>query len=901
MVQKELFINAVNLIDVDGRKNIPTVLLYKSDKEILIGALAIEDSEERHQLLNEDFKVDLGNCKPGSSSETKRRFLTASGKQQSADVLTSHFINKLLRNVDGWFSNNGYGKAEGILLAEPLSMQEDVTSDVWLQNYREWLRRILHGKFEKIDFLPEPFAVFQYYRYGVRHPILAGQGKQCALVIDFGGGTFDTCIVETTIQGDISMSLKHSRPLAAASQPVGGFFFNRIITEELFRKLLGKDLSSKFKKSLDAYKSWRKGQIDNLDILGADVRNFINHFHSTAHKIEEPKIALCKSIISWNLDAKLDVTFPISLPENPFVAEPRYVNFNLSGMELREIFVKKIWEQHLKNILGNALRRGQEELEGQKISVVLLSGGSANIRWLVPLLKRDFSSVLGNAQILELQDDYQQVVAKGLAVECARRYYNKESGSEFCSVTYNRLCLLLNSDEYGCEAQIYKPQFVGLPSSDIRGVLLPSASILRDYIDKDISWKVRLDRPPHRKLDYYFLRSSFNHEDSENVHNLIDHTVYSPSNCRFDSSIQIEMRIKQDGTCMPKFIYKSGEIAVSGKPFVLDMTYGQNWEPAKAYIGFDFGTSNTSVSYVNEEAIQVFQTRANDKIWKGLNTAVHELPFPISLPLANYLGEVDSDKLVRRSLEFIESALTIAAYCSYMEFCTKKKGAKTKIFKGFTQRSAGPLWNFLKECLNHYRNDSIISSSFMDLLRGDQMNRIDDTITRLAEFKHEKRAGNTIDHIGTVQFLTMACHKAFSENIFGFFELVQKEKFEKAYSGNFRHAIGNQPFYIISKYKGLQTFSKEEPFIFNKKNKIAISLQPLMFWDFCESHPDIEHCFFYDKKLKEGGFSFKASGYPCTCEVTTTNKYAIIAEQLEAMMIEDILIEPYEGIELNVE
>jgi len=901
-MQKELFINAVNLIDVDGRKNIPTVLFYKSEKEIVIGAPAIELSEESHQLLNEDFKVDLGNCKPGSSAESKRRFLTASGKQQSADVLTYNFINKLLRNVDDWFSNNGYGKAEGIMLAEPLSMQEDVTSDVWLTNYREWLKRILHGKFEMIDFLPEPFAVFQYYRYGVRHPILAGQGKQCALVIDFGGGTFDTCIVETTMQGDISKSQKHSRPLAAASQPVGGFYFNRIITEELFRKLLkDKNLSSKFKKAIDAYRSWRKGQIDNLDILGDDVRNFINHFHQAAHKIEEPKIALCKSIISWNLDARLDVTFPISLPENPFVAEPRYANLNLSGMELREIFVKRVWDQQLKNILGSALRRGQQELEGQKISVVLLSGGSANIRWLVPLLRRDFSSELGNAQILELQDDYQQVVAKGLAVECARRYYNKEGGSEFCSVTYNRLCLLLNPDEHGCEAQIYKPQLAGLPSSDIRGVLLPSASIIRDYIDKDISWKVRLDRPPRRKLDYYFLRSSFNHEDLENVHNLIDHTVYSPSNCRFDSFIQLEMRIKQDGTCTPKFIYKAGETGISGRPFVLDMTYGQNLEPAKAYIGFDFGTSNTSVSYVSEEAIQVFQTRASDKMWKGLNMAVHDLPFPISLPLANYLGEIDNDKLVRRSLDFIESALTIAAYSAYIEFCTRINGAKTKIFRGLTQRSAGPLWKLLKECLNHLKKDSIISSSFIDLLSGEQMKRIDETITRLAEFKHEKRAGNTIDHVGTVQLLAMACHKAFTENIFGFFELVQKEKFGRTYSGNFRHAVGNQPFYMISKYKGLHTFSKDEPFIIHKKSKIALSLQPLMFWDVCELHPDIEHCFIYDKQQKDGSFSFKASGYPCTCDVTSTNKYSAIAEQLEAMMIEDVLLEPYQDIELNVE
>jgi len=58
------------------------------------------------------------------------------------------------------------------------------------EKLRNSLRRILTGKFALVDFMPEPFAVFQYYRYGVRHPLVAEKRKHIALVVGFGGGTF---------------------------------------------------------------------------------------------------------------------------------------------------------------------------------------------------------------------------------------------------------------------------------------------------------------------------------------------------------------------------------------------------------------------------------------------------------------------------------------------------------------------------------------------------------------------------------------------------------------------------------------------------------------------------------------------------------------------------------------
>src|SRR5437762_8666076 len=94
-----------------------------------------------------------------------------------------------------------------ILVAEPLAMQDELVDENWVANYRTNIRRILEGKgFENVDFLPEPFAVYQYYRYGEKHPLVAERKKHHALVIDFGGGTFDVCVIATTKEGDINIS-----------------------------------------------------------------------------------------------------------------------------------------------------------------------------------------------------------------------------------------------------------------------------------------------------------------------------------------------------------------------------------------------------------------------------------------------------------------------------------------------------------------------------------------------------------------------------------------------------------------------------------------------------------------------------------------------------------------------
>lgn len=904
-MKKDLSIHAIRVVEVDDSKNIPSVVSYANNAQPLIGSAAIRLARSRRELI-EDFKIDLGtiDAATGTSSQPKRGFRTPGGERKSALGVTSDFFREVLKSVNAWLASHDVDKGTSILLAEPLAIQAQPD---WLSNYRQNIKRILdrkmvgeefaHIDLKDIDFLPEPFAVFQYYRYGYRHPLLAERTKQHALVIDFGGGTFDVCIIETTKEGDISKSGKNSKPLAASSEPVGGFFFNRAIVAELYRKnLITKSDSGKFNKAMDAYKKWRNNELD-LGTAGEEYRNFIDNFHRSSYAIEDTKLSLCKNIANWDLEAPLTLPITVSLPKNPFSASEDAVTVRMTAAELRDIFVRAVWDQRLKLSISLALQRGRQELRGASISVVLLSGGSANIGWLAQLLKRDFGVQLADAEVLHLPD-FQEVVAKGLAVECARRFYVEDG--DFSSVTYNTLCLILDVSDSGPEVRPFRARTPGLPAvQEIPGVLLPSASFLREYIDKPMRWRVDTGRVP-RKLGYYFLKSSFDPEDLPNLQNVEERTIFAPADCAFDSNLSIELTVKQDSTAIPRFVFKSGRddseaTAKTGKPFYLDMTYGQSIRGSKAYIGFDFGTSNSSVSFVDAASIKMYQRRSTENTWLELSDLSAVLPHPLATPLASYLSESGSEELLKRGREYIESALAMAAFVTYIEFCTKKGRRSTALFKGFTQRSAGPLWKLLRDCLDQLRGEATISAAYKELFDGEIYETVNEAVTFVSQEKHDKVSGSTVDLVRPIQILANVSHKIFSKALFGSFEQIKRQRYAAtpSFQGLFRVMAGSPPFVRALEYEGKEAFPEQVPFLLFPAEGTAIPLDPLIFWDHCQKHPDLDgHCFIYDIYDRDrAAFSYKAVAYKCSCLVSPDGAYDGLAKRLIDMRIEDRHIE----------
>ncbi len=63
---------------------------------------------------------------------------------------------------------------------------------------------------------------------------------------------------------------------------------------------------------------------------------------------------------------------------------------------------------------------------------------------------------------------------------------------------------------------------------------------------------------------------------------------------------------------------------------------------------------------------------------------------------------------------------------------------------------------------------------------------------------------------------------------------------------------------------------------------VGLPLSPLVFWNHCQHHPELDcgHCYFYDRVESSGAFSFKAAGAPCTCIASVDNDLAPVAELL---------------------
>ena len=513
-------------------------------------------------------------------------------------------------------------------------------------------------------------------------------------------------MIETTADGDISQSGRNSRPLSASSISIGGFFVNKMIAESVLFGALEKSVSGKAVRN--AIK--RYDEIKNYDDLevkefSEDMLSFFRAYRVLLRRIEDAKISICSRISNWQLDADLDnpASDLVEVPRNPFSASPRIVEIRLDAVRIREIFESHVWKQHLLPAIRNGLSRARDELGGKTISVVLLSGGSSNIRWLRYLIERELQDELHGAAVLELATEFQEIVAKGLAVECARRYYN-DGDSDFRAVTYNRLCLLLSPNSKGVEATRFRPSAEFAQHSDPEdGVLLPSSSSLRKQIGKALKWKTRLSAAPSQFLEYYFMRSSFDPQDLENRHNIIETTIETPRGTKFGSSIEVELSVRDDGTASPKFIYgKSGdrgrEVVVEGQPFYMDMTFAAEESFGDTYLGFDFGTSTSAFSFVSNDHVEEITRRSGEKGWQEISELVQLLPYPISYPLASFLAETSEDGMEKWGRETLESMLMVASYICYAEGCAYAKGKASSLFKGFEHRSAGPLWDLLKRC-----------------------------------------------------------------------------------------------------------------------------------------------------------------------------------------------------------
>lgn len=360
-------------------------------------------------------------------------------------------------------------------------------------------------------------------------------------------------------------------------------------------------------------------------------------------------------------------------------------------------------------------------------------------------------------------------------------------------------------------------------------MLLPSSSSLKGLADKPLRWKVRLTKAPTQRLDYYFMRSSFDHTEVSALQN-IDHTVFTPKGASIGSSILVELLVREDGTAEPTFIYGHGEqkrnTPVRGRSFALDMTYAANEKGANTYLGFDFGTSTSSLCYVQADDVQVFAKRSNDQKWLNLNSLVEILPYAAAHPLTRFMSATGRDEYERWGREAFEAILMLISYTCYQEHCTLDD-VKSSHFKGM-KRSAGPLWGLIKKCADATGKNWTFAKEALPLLDGTLFTEMDDAVSKVVAPKHGKRA--KLDYPRTLEQLGNVLNKIMAGKLLGYFEDVRPMPFRTdRYTGIFRNARGSSPPFIdIYRYEGAQNYPPEFVFVFDVESQRGLSLYPFI-------------------------------------------------------------------------
>jgi hypothetical protein len=117
---KELFINSVRQVRIQGHSVVPTVVLYK-DKKSFVGFDALESGDQASEL-REDFKIQIGNDDPVKLAQSRSG--TASGQGRSILGIAKDFMDAVLAQALMTIHLQGYEAPSRILVAEPLSLSQ---------------------------------------------------------------------------------------------------------------------------------------------------------------------------------------------------------------------------------------------------------------------------------------------------------------------------------------------------------------------------------------------------------------------------------------------------------------------------------------------------------------------------------------------------------------------------------------------------------------------------------------------------------------------------------------------------------------------------------------------------------------------------------------------------------
>jgi|GEM_PF-1087052 len=896
-MEKDLLIHRVGLVPLPINHSCPTVLYYSQDGQTLCGELANQAAEEAQCIpdLNHDFKVALG--AQSSRSSTADFYPCADNQSRSAFKLTSDFLRFCLKQASERLTSRGQHDAAHLMIAEPVSVHSEENGN-WLADYRKNLRDLLRDKefkdiphilFTDVEFLPEPLAVFNYYRYGFRHPNLAGQEKYRVLVLDVGGGTSDCSVIETTREGEVSKSGRNSKPFGASSETIGGHFVNYKLAEFLMLNYVAKGKTkSELRQGLKRMISFIRGNKNSIHFKQEEW-NLYSNLEWVLYYVEIAKKELSRfiadHICGWSNEAPPAKEVFIHLPRDPFrpTNDTEWFDAPLSTGDFKKVVENEIWKPYLKPLVLRTLENASQALDGKPINRVILSGGTANIGWIGQWLGKDLPQ-LEKAMVIDIKADYQEVVAQGLAIECTRRFFSDTHVSDFQSVTYNPLSLRVGFAGEGVKPYPWRPVSSTLPdqSGDGSGTLIGSATRLDNLCGKSLEWKLAAHTHAPKAIEYYFYAASgrelsdfrTDHNELERARlNFEEFKVDAPSNAKFDSSLKLHLELSEDGTARGQFLLRDGQHATDLeklpiRPFHIDMTASrQSTEVAgKVYVGLDFGSSNTAMAMVSAFEIEQYSKDSKDSRWLELTELAEKLPYPVAHPLALYFAE-SGDVIARakRARQMIETALSLLLSVAMADHqkakMDKHGGAKHGPLKCFANSkvSAGPLWACLRTYIDLIGSTASFSKPMRELLGDSVIQIVNQAVDAVAGCKHDKVDEASVEWNRPLCVLGNVVRQVFEKTEFGYFSNCSKRA-GKAIA-NFRklHGTGYGDSGRQMELSGIP--EDAQPYLFSPEDSLVIPLFP---WILLENGADSSRriCLFFDGVEKSGNLGYRAPTMP---------------------------------------
>lgn len=358
------FMKKTDIISLTDNK-IPTIVSYSNElNSHVIGDKArLTGLQGKTTVFN--FKPVLGKGDKEFSKDKKFWCYLAPTAHQEKTIETYtakeaslHFLKELLKNIE---------MPEQVLIGEPA-----IRDQAWKENFRRHIREI----FNELDvsaqplFFPEPFAVFQYYR---NEYLQKSSTSEIVLVIDIGGGTFNSCIIKTTDDGYLSRGGGTSVPLGLQAEMCGGIAIDRALLQIVISK------------SKEQRVIWKDDPIQRAEKEGSPV--FL--------KIEDAKIKLSDEIGTSARLADNQSLVEVELNFKKGELHPENdIKINLTGEDLKSV-IRELWQRNYVNILNNTINEAKKKLKNlnfkfKKIDKVVVAGGSSKL----PFMKEEIKKVL---------------------------------------------------------------------------------------------------------------------------------------------------------------------------------------------------------------------------------------------------------------------------------------------------------------------------------------------------------------------------------------------------------------------------------------------------------------------------------------------------------------------------